>query len=213
MRFALILLLFSACSACGAWNPPSGLTPSQQHNAMVQIRTTCLEGQKFGSGVLVDDRYVLTATHVIGCDIIPGLPLYKDANKVEVYVTGSLFEEADVEVNLIGWDVSRLKLKSDKLAEYVTPVRVGAKPKFGERVCEISAVPRPTYRCGEVQESPAGRIVLGFSVESGNSGSGIFNSKGELVGIVTNLIYCQGMVTCSGYGTALIGWSWLVPTE
>ena len=206
----IVLALVLSCSATIVH--PVGQSARQQHDSMVLVQKVCPDGSKgFGTGILVAPDRVLTATHVVKCEIVPGMPLYMDPTNIKVSITKTQTLDAKIEVEVSGFDVSRLKLKDKSFAPYFSEVSVGPKPDIGERVCQVSAVPRSTYRCGEVQFSAVDRILFGHPVESGNSGSGVFDSKGRLVGIVTNLIRCQDGVICSGYGTSLASFEWLVP--
>ena len=218
MRFSLLLLLLmTACTSCAVFPSVVGQTPREQHNAMVLIKKTCANGAiGLGTGLMVSEDRVLTARHVIQCEILPGVPVYQEPERVDVYGSPEDFAEAEVELELNEkYDIARLKLVNKNLAKFFTPVRVAPMPEVGEKICEVSAVPRPTYRCGEAQNPLYGKLMIGFPIERGNSGSAVFNDRGELVGIVTNQIMCERGSTgiCGGFGTPMIGFSWLIPTE
>lgn len=218
MRFSLLfLLLMTACTSCANFSPNIGQTPKEQHNAMVLIKKTCPDGAiGLGTGLMVSADRVLTARHVIQCEVVPGVPIYWEPAKVEVYGSPTDVVEAEIEIELNDkYDIARLKLADKSLAKFFTPVTVAPMPGIGEKICEVSAVPRPTYRCGEAQNSMYGRLIVSFPVEKGNSGSAIFDEYGNLVGIMTNQIMCEHGATgiCGGYGTPMIGFKWLIPTE
>lgn len=210
MRLVIAALaLLTACSSCAHFG--SRRSAIQQHNAVVLIKTTCPDGNSHhGSGVLVSEDRVLTANHVAQCDMIPGFGLYADPTHLEVFLSDDARSSATVELTIPGADVARLKL-AKAIPEYFSGVEIGAPPVVGDRICEVSAVPRILYRCGEAQQAASGRIAFGFMTEFGNSGSGVYNTKGQLVGIVTNLIRCQQGIPCAGFGAALAGYAWLIP--
>lgn len=202
--FALALL--AACSSCAHM---ANLRSSEdQFQALVKIETVCMGNHFGGSGVMVSDSEVVTAAHVVTCEMGAGITMPPES--IIVWVTDADGVTAEVDALVPGADVARLHMKVAK-PEYFTGVRIGAPPKIGDKVCEVSGIPRPTYRCGEAQPSEPGYIKLGFMVENGNSGSGLYNDHGELIGIVTNLLYCQHGQICAGKATALTGYAWLVP--
>jgi hypothetical protein len=204
-----VLALLTACTSCAHFG--SRRSAVQQHNAMVMIKTTCPDGNSHaGTGVLVSEDRVLTANHVAQCDMVPGFGLYVDPVSVEVFASTDDKSTATVELTIPGADIARLKL-THALPEFFTGVEVGPPPGIGDRICEVTAVPRVMYRCGEAQKTVSGRIMFSFMTEFGNSGSAVYNSDGQLVGIVTNLIRCQEGVPCAGFGSSLTGYAWLIP--
>ncbi len=218
MRLSLILvLLLTACSACAGFSPNIGQTPRQQHDAMVLIKKTCSDGRVgLGSGLMISEDRVITARHVIKCDVMPGVPIQLDAARIEVFASPDDTLDAVLEVETSDLhDLARLQLPNKKLGKYFTPIRVAPMPGIGKKVCAVSAWPRPSYKCGEAQFPIRGKLLVNFAVERGNSGSAIFNEYGNLVGIITNQFLCETGSTgiCGGYGTPLIGFSWLIPAE
>ncbi len=206
---AVVLALLAACSSCAHFG--SRRSPIQQHNAMVMIRTSCPDGSAHGgSGVLVSGDLVLTANHVAECDAVPGFGFYVAATKIEVIASTTDKSLAKVDVVIPGADVARLKLETP-LNAFFTAVEIGAPPVVGDRICEVSAIPRIQYRCGVAQVAPSGRIAFDFMTESGNSGSGVYNSRGQLIGIVTHAYRCQFGIPCAGFGASLTGYAWLIP--
>lgn len=184
--------------------------PAKQYDALVQVLTVCPDGKVgTGSGVLVAPDVVLTAKHVVTCMPLPPFEIYTPPAKVFVKFTEEEGSEGVVEIELPQHDVARIRLK-EGTTKYFTPISIGPKPGIGDRVCEVSAVPRTTYRCGVVQ--PDGEYIgLDFMVEHGNSGSALYNGAGQLVGIVVQLRYCEGGQICAGRAAPLADYSWLVP--
>src|ERR1051325_2853545 len=145
MRFFLLALFVFICSACSTFS--NGLTPSEQYNSMVMIRTTCSDGRVLrGSGFLVAEDRAVTALHVVQCPVADGIPIYLPATRIEVIESATDLVDAEVEVEIAKADVARLKLKTNKLAGYFRAVRIGPPPIIGAKVCVVHAVPRSGYR-------------------------------------------------------------------
>lgn len=184
-------------------------SPSDQFNSTVRINEFCGGHSYSGSGVLVSGDLVLTAEHATTCKVAGSDAIVK-ADAIVVVIEDGVFASAKVDVTLPGVDIARLKLERS-FDHYFSDVRVGPPPGLGEKVCESSAAPRETYRCGPAQPTVPGRITVDFMVEHGNSGSGMYNIQGELVGIITNQYTCENGQICAGFGSALAGYAWLVP--
>jgi len=193
----LVLLSLHAACACQpvtAAAPVSTRDTSAQYKAAVGI----IVPGSMGSGVLLDSYTVLTAAHVVdGQDV--ALIVYGDVEVIALV-------EARDEVN----DLARLKLSAPI---ETMPTTIGAVPTLGSEICVAAVVPQKRHRCGEVQpdaEAP-GDIVHNIITEPGNSGSGVYNMSGELVGIATHLWQCNatGQI-CGGKATSLFGRS-IVP--
>lgn len=207
----LIPLLFALLAACGSCAHFADYrTAKDQYAALVKIETVCFGNHYGGSGTLVGPDEVLTANHVTVCELAPGTGVYMQPKSITVWVTDTENTTAVVDASVPGADLARLHLKKS-FGAYFTDLRVGSPPSVGDTVCEVSAEPRPTYRCGPAQDAPSGYIRVDFMVEHGNSGSPIYNSKGEIVGVITNLIPCERNQLCAGFGTALAGYAWIVP--
>ncbi len=216
LRFALTLnlvlavALLAACTSCASWVSTTRST-SQQYNAGVKIDVTCHDHVHRGSGVIVGPGHVLTAKHVVECALVPGFPFTVPPVKVTVD-PGDGAVEAEVELTLGEGtkDIARLVLAKPTLGAYMSPITIGPAPAIGETVCEASMVPRPTYRCGIVQQSN-GYINMEMRVEHGNSGSGLYNSKGQLIGIVVQLWLCEANEFCGGRAAPLQAARYLIP--
>jgi hypothetical protein len=99
--------------------------------------------------------------------------------------------------------VLRLSIAQDPWPAF--GVRFGVAPPLGTTVCAAPSRPVHVHKCGEVYPytKPPGDISFGIIVEPGNSGSGVYNEDGELVGIVTALRPCANKQWCAGYATSL----------
>lgn len=190
---------------------PLGLrTPDQQYEAGVIVAVSC--GQELdepfspiqtGSGVIVAGTRVITALHVVTCPL--GL-----AVQVKVDPGDGTMRDAVVELTAPTRDVARLVVSAD-LSQWFTPVAVGPTPLRGERVCWAAWRPRPTYRCATVEwTNPEWVVVDGF-VEQGNSGAGLYDAAGRLVGVMARTKACQTGVFCVGGAQRFTGLEFLVP--
>lgn len=131
----------------------------------------------WGSGVLVDGKHALTTGHVVRC---------KEGTLVSVIVgeMPSAIEEADWE-----HDVVVLRLSHP----VTVPTLHVSAPVPDTLLCSENAWPLIVRKCGllrEVRERDvAGLLVdldLALPVVHGNSGAGLFNEEGALVGLVTH---------------------------
>ena len=166
----LLLILFFLATACGLhYSMALMRLPATQDEAAVSISTKCAAG----SGVIVGRHTILTALHVINdCDS-RDITITKSNGK-----TYSVTAEAALAI-----DIARLHVEEDLLISSVTI----DKAKVGEKLCSAPVVPSRGRSCGEVTSVGDGdsEIIFTGKVEPGNSGSGMYNSRGHLVGIVT----------------------------
>jgi hypothetical protein len=208
-KTALLFLVFlSACGACGyvhSENPSRNF--KEQMGAAVKITTMCDDGGGYGTGVVVSEDRVLTAKHVVDCE---------DGSEPKVTVDpgDGVERDAYVEILLPYNDVARLRLLNSNLEDYMTPVQIGPRPVFGDKLCIGTAVPRFGYHCGITQPDDSkgvGHFVeWDWFTEFGNSGSAVYHD-GKLIGLLDYLKYCQGGYHCVGGITLLEGYEWLIP--
>jgi hypothetical protein len=219
-RFALVVTVLALIAAfcAGCIHFANTRTPTEQHNMDVIIEQGCMgeiDGQAFitggkGSGVIVGRHHVLTAMHMAECQL--GQLEYLNIN------TGDGREHrAEVEFTLPDRDVMRLRTADDLTDKYFVPIEIGPKPDIGATVCEASATPVWTYRCG-VAEPIAfggrnGDIRVDFKVEHGNSGSGLYDAQGRLVGIIVMLRVCEFDDVCQGFASSLYDYPWLAVAD
>ena len=167
--------------------------------AAVRVRGAC--GQ--GSGVIVAPDRILTARHVIACKVGP-LEMIPDTS-VLITLPGGTERRARVEVSL-DVDIARLRVEGSLL---------GVEPRLGRvvpdaRVCAATAYPMRGLSCGHVtrdEHDAIGGIAFTANVEPGNSGSGLYDEHGRLIGIV---IWRRTDGRVGGMATALASRAWLV---
>lgn len=216
------IALFTMCSCAhvpkATWIeidvPTAPDTETESITRLVQVRTWCITetttaigvAMQSGSGVAVSDTEILTALHVITCEV--GLP----------FVQVTTYQGRTFVVNVMGrykpYDIARLRMPPDsELGIGVKPVRYGGKPAAGAVVCSRVAIPKLGFHCGFINEltpgEPAGDasgdITGTFFAEHGNSGAALYNTDGELVGIVTAMRNCtrDDAGDCGGYASSL----------
>lgn len=188
-KLLLLLLLVIACN-CSV--PPRQFTPLpdpiiDDERAMT-VKVKCEGRTWFGSGYVVDTETILTAGHVLACDSKPRLfLLFPGSIPVEVTESNTLV--------IPELDIGAIQYLNDKPEKMLS----GVLPEVGERVCFYPAYPERGQKCGEVLISLPGDggIYVTNNIVPGNSGSVVFNSKDEVVGVVVtyNPILGGGGVT------------------
>lgn len=213
---AIILGICWLCSCATLSAPSLERRPVDQYTSAVSIKVSCIgqnsAGAYFklhrGSGVLVTDSLVVTAAHVASCE--NGEQIFA----MTVNAPGSDDEfTAEVDALYLKQDLARVRLMFKRF-EGVRPIHIGPLPGLGEVVCAATAVPMWTYRCDRVQppigNDSSNSFVFGGMTSFGNSGSGVYDSQGRLVGIVVTAFMCQGQFPCLGGITPLQGLEGLV---
>ncbi len=190
---ALLTLVCGACVTPTVRHPmPSQGSIAAQRLAAVEVVSVCLSGRiriHTGSGVVVSPTYILTAAHVVSCS----------GAEVSLSQPGGPIVRARVEMLDHRIDVARLMVVDGQRLR-VSPLRVSRiTPR--SRICAASAVPEREYHCGMVESflpRRAGDMSYDMFVEPGNSGSGVYDDRGALVGIVTHHRPGGGLATSIG---------------
>jgi hypothetical protein len=81
----------------------------------------------------------------------------------------------------------------------------GPPPPLGAEVCEAPAKPARKHRCGEVEPPRGGFESSTMIVEPGNSGSGVYDAYGHLVGIAVHMTFCGNGQICGSEYAPLLG--------
>lgn len=197
----LVLLLAAYATSC-AHAQAAGRTPAEGFEAAVRIEAVCVavdgSGTIFGgSGTVVNETTVLTAGHVAtdpaGMTCVRAITTSDGKRRLALRGT--------IDTAL---DLATLHTLTPMKA---TPVTFGPMPEYGDRLCAQTAAPMWLRRCGESQylTTPPGDLVHTIVVEGGNSGSGVYDSRGRLVGVITHRWSCVNGQYCGGRLAVLEG--------
>jgi S1-C subfamily serine protease len=184
VRKIFIPLALFLLSACAARQPAKRATPlsEYQRRATVAISVACVDAEGEvsawrGSGVIVGTHTIITAHHVVDC---AGIYIAT----VET-LAGELLNATVVDFDADS-DVANI-VTDGPLPEF--RFHLGALPEIGEIVCSESAIPTRARKCGEVVHSSSEQSAMDIrfmaNVVGGNSGSGLYNDRGHLIGVVT----------------------------
>lgn len=175
----------------------------QMHHSTNTLRVLCPRGMFAGSGVMVSPTRMLTAGHVIRCEGEDGV--YSKPLIIEVNPGDDKWRPATIVKENHTADVAMLQVEG--LEMYFTPVTISDAPVMGTRVCTSTGKkPRYALKCGVVQPTSVaekGSIQFDGIIEPGNSGSGLYDDSGHLVGVVVSYMMCVNGQICGGAGTAL----------
>jgi S1-C subfamily serine protease len=210
---------------------PAPRTPATQALDAVSIEVSCVERDPFwrpypegdgrhpafhrmwgggaGEGVLISGRHVLTTAHVVRCPVIP---------RVRVHLRDGRAMRAVVEREDARHDLARLVILTDEffLDGVVPPMLrdVYDESVLDETLCLRTADGRA--RCGEVGLRPVGEHVADYALSGdnarrGNSGAGVYDGRGRLVGILTSMYFSAAGEHVSD-GFSLVDGVWLEGT-
>jgi hypothetical protein len=158
-----------------------------------------------GSGVIVGPTHVITARHVVDCfdgSVATFVVVTTEAGDVSAMRTTDV---GGPNLFGVGADSARLELFDGADKFDVEPVRYGSVEK-DEIVCASTALPYRRRDCGVVQEIVDGRIYSSFIADRGNSGSGLYSERGEIVGTVTHLSTRSNGQICGSIAQTKIHW-------
>lgn len=184
----LTMVLLATCGSCGRDAPPTyPRARDEQDSSAVELRVLCLTGSPFegtfgaeprgGSGFMISGRRVLTAKHMVACDMPP---------TIFVQLADGRVFRATVDKTWGERDVARLLLIGDAGAFRAPRV---ATANVGEPACGVTAVPERGHNCGDVEQVMPDQITFGGMVWHGNSGSALYDLRGNVVGIVTGGLF------------------------
>jgi S1-C subfamily serine protease len=191
---ALLIVGICLSSVCCTPNHPLPFTVEHQVAAAADVQHYCVhvgsdgmpinaEGH-VGTGVAVAPNLVLTAGHLVTCHV--------HGIHIDMPDSGEAFG------SLLWFDRQRdlamVVVPEGALGTgYSTPAI--ASPMVGEMVCARVAEPNRGSVCGvviAVGGKPDGDVTFTGAIEHGNSGAGVYDSTGHLVGIVTELLDTGG---------------------
>lgn len=178
-----VLSSLSGCAHLAAMEPRARSVP-RQLQAAVAVTSECGDGlspDHVGSGVVISERHVLTAAHVVRCAAIPDVHVYFGEPD------GRLGRRMHVIEEDLDRDVALLELSAaDNFGEGFEPPVLG---KWTPTSCIASRIPHDGVRCG-----PSGLLVaerrasVNVASASGTSGAGVYDEDGGLLGVVTTIM-------------------------
>lgn len=189
-------LAVSVCGGCyrGAvaarTSPPDPALQADMAARAVRVDFVCMDPDLtelspmvlYGSGVVVDSDHVMTAEHVAHCPVGLGRAIVTTAD--ERYVAVKL-ERASVVL-----DVALLVAVTPGEFSGVPPLSIADElPGEGATVCMAAAVPKRVVNCGVVDrvgDFPPKNLHYTANSTYGNSGGGVYDKVGRLVGINTH---------------------------
>ena len=182
---AIAAAVFTSCVVPSSrYAKPWPTRVDKQRAATVAIHMSCLDfgsGRVLmwrGSGVITGRHTILTAAHVADCPS----GLYE----LNIETASGVILEALVAVQADEYDIAKI-VTEDLLPWF--QFEIGPVPQPGDYVCSESANPSRMLRCGFVTNLEPGRkgadIKHNLTPVQGNSGGGLFDDQGRLVGIIT----------------------------
>ena len=143
---------------------------------VIQVNSdrTCRD---FATGVLIGDgSKVLTCSHCVNSNFINAI--YKKSN--------NQFQSGNIVFNDIHNDIAILDMGT--VIGNASPIKTSTSLEIGNEVFTVgfpySFAGEKTLTTGHVAAFENGLIKIDTSVNNGNSGGGLFNTNGEIVGIV-----------------------------
>lgn len=198
---------------------PAGLA-LQLRSHTVRITTLCEEGQSQGTGTVLRDGRVLTAAHVTLCgdhNDEPPIAVLLETLPTPGKVTQTRRLEAQETLkNAAGEKLDAAVVTLSAPFQGVEgAVIADDETRFGDFITFSAAVPFSTVTDARVQYDPSifaednpNAVRIDQPVYPGNSGSGVFNDRGQLVGVISTRIPCDGFVvpqTCAGTYVRVLG--------
>jgi len=160
--------------------------------------------QGVGSGVLIEADQILTAAHVVD-----------GAQIIEVLFTDGVRLRADVISSLESSDVALLKLRSSHPTPKVAVLADSDQTRIGSKVFIIGAPfgISQTLSVGHLSGrmnrglmaggAPIEFLQTDTAINTGNSGGPMFNTDGEVIGIVSFILTKSGGFDGIGFATAI----------
>lgn len=180
---------------------PRTRSVGQQFNAALTIHLLCVgpSGAKagmLGSGVILTDTRMLTTYHVVddkGC-------VYYAESRDKVKHVMTLRNESEA------LDLAEFVVSPPFAPELVSDFEFADAGETGEELCATAVFPQVSRFCGDLSPIHHGEGMdlewFGI-VQPGNSGSGVYNSRGQLVAITTRVRVCGNGQYCFAYGSSI----------
>lgn len=185
------------------------LTENTARAASIALHVQCPNGKKYvGSGFAVTPRYVITARHVVNCNQAEDDEAYEPPMLVVGKTnTGKIVELT--EESLDGPRDAALLVVVGPEEPFTSTVKINTDTvQSGARVCTWSGYHRK-HVCGKVKHVGSRRTYIYMKVIPGDSGSLLYNEKGEVVGIIT--AYVDKADPPLGVASMSTGWGYMLP--
>ncbi len=173
---AAVVLTLVGCAVIPTvpMHPRAPEVTAWHHPRAVVVVTACLGSPRTGSGVAIAPNLVLTAAHVVACTDLAVLTV---AGRPAVVFAE--WPERDTALLVVQMPAA--------------PVRFGPRPRAGDRVCAATAWPAAVWSCGNVltvtrvlcRSGFCSDLRLEVPIRPGNSGGGLFDAAGALIGLIT----------------------------
>jgi len=179
MKLTAICILLSACVNLPHLDP-APRSPNAVDSTTVLVESACADDytdwwSKAGTGVAISERHILTAAHVVSCPALPGvLVTFPSGRKMNMVVErdAAMFED--------GSDVARLEIFSAE------NFNLGIVPPCLAAPVENEALTAHLRDGRTATGTYLGSNVIQYMATShGDSGSGVWNIAGCLVGLVS----------------------------
>jgi S1-C subfamily serine protease len=207
----LIATLAGCAAITGAcdWQPAQAAVPNpstplvaelrdqlHQIRDTVRIEATCGDAVWMGSGTLISATQIITARHVVDCTTGGAITARRlfSRDKYPIHVEF----ESDPE-----HDIARAVLAGGARLEDVSAPVVGPSPSVGDHLCFVTGAPLVEIQCGDATGLESPLVVHNATTVPGNSGAGVYDRSGKLVGVVSKYIDCASLapvdtVFCGG---------------
>lgn len=194
---ALTVTVYSSCTE------PSTLTSSDPAIAQREMRADdSWAPNRVASGVLISDRYVLTAAHAVECSILPTVHVVLPDGRVERVIVER--DDAMYPDHGKGADIARLELfGAGTFGLGVVPPLTFLHDAIGARDYPCAHTHAGVF-CGPLDRMTDTEITFGAITVIGDSGAPVYD-HGRLIGIVI-----EGSETLTR--AALVGPYWLEGT-
>lgn len=214
MRHETRLILASVallCTAtCSRYPRLRGPLPVSETSRAVVVYSICPSDkgpvhEGTGSGVVVDANHVLTAGHVIACH----------NGRRPLLITATTPDEKkawSMRIAAVDVDADIAKLDALEIDPFSVAPAVIAPPRRFSLVCIEPGFPKPVRACGIVWSiggDRSGDVHHDAATVPGNSGAGLWDDRGHLVGIVVTRNLCGGIPCLGGSASSLTDRGWL----
>ncbi len=206
------LILVSSIATAAASTADFADLYEQHSKSVVTVYTTTVSTQGgiprpsrgLGSGVLIEEDQILTAAHVVD-----------GAHAIEVLFSDGERIRADVVTSLQASDIALLKLRATPATPHVATLANSDQTRIGSQVFIIGSPfgISQTLSIGHLSgRMDRGLLVDGTPIEflqtdtainTGNSGGPMFNTAGEVIGIVSFILTKSGGFDGIGFATSI----------